>query len=71
MPTSHSGQINTIVDLIISINPKKILDVGIGHGKYGFLTREYLDVGDSTKPYLTRNVTILYDGDPATGGVAA
>lgn len=43
MPTSHTGQINTIVELITTINPKSVLDIGIGHGKYGFLCREYLE----------------------------
>ena len=58
MPTSHSGQINTIVDLIIAVNPRKILDIGVGYGKYGFLAREYLDVGNNKKPYSTREVQI-------------
>lgn len=51
MPTSHTGQINTIVDLIVSINPKSVLDIGVGHGKYGFLAREYLDVAGDTNTY--------------------
>lgn len=58
MPTSHPGQINSIVDLIVAINPKKMLDIGIGHGKYGFLSREYLDVGNNKKPYSKREVII-------------
>ncbi|HEY8511770.1 MAG TPA: class I SAM-dependent methyltransferase [Cyclobacteriaceae bacterium] len=58
MPTSHSGQINTIVDLLTIINPKKLLDIGVGHGKYGFLAREYLDISDNSKPYSTRTVQI-------------
>lgn len=58
MPTSHSGQINTIVDLISCINPKSILDIGIGHGKYGFLAREYLDVATSLDKYEPHSVRI-------------
>lgn len=58
MPTSHSGQINTIVDLITAVNPRKLLDIGIGHGKYGFLAREYLDIGNNKKPYLTREIQV-------------
>ncbi len=58
MPTSHSGQINSIVDLIVAVNPKKVLDIGIGHGKYGFLTREYLDISNNQKPYTEREVVI-------------
>ena len=44
MPSSHHLQINEIVDLIIFTNPKSILDIGVGNGKYGFLSREYLEI---------------------------
>lgn len=43
MPGSHSYQINQIINLITLIDPKSILDIGVGFGKYGFLSREYLD----------------------------
>lgn len=46
MPTSHSQQLNEIVELIVLVNPRSILDVGVGFGKYGFLSREYLDLRD-------------------------
>ncbi len=42
MPSSDTAQISTIIDLIQILNPKSILDVGCGWGKYGFLSREYL-----------------------------
>ncbi len=45
MPTSHKYQINDIVELIVLTHPKQILDIGIGFGKYGYLAREYLDIG--------------------------
>ena len=45
MPTSHKYQINEIMELVVLTNPKKILDIGIGFGKYGYLSREYLDIG--------------------------
>jgi hypothetical protein len=44
MPTSHKYQIKEIMELMVLINPKKILDLGIGFGKYGYLAREYLDI---------------------------
>jgi len=55
MPTSFHSQIGTIIDLILRINPKAILDIGVGFGKYGFLSREYLEVakGDFEKFNLT------------------
>jgi hypothetical protein len=42
MPTSDTAQISTILDLIQILNPKSLLDIGCGWGKYGFLSREYL-----------------------------
>lgn len=43
MPTSHPMQINEILDAVLMVNPKSILDIGVGYGKYGFLCREFLD----------------------------
>jgi len=44
MPTSRPIAINYICDRILELNPRAILDVGIGFGKFGFLAREYTDV---------------------------
>lgn len=44
MPSSFYHQIGQILDVIVSVNPRAVLDVGVGFGKYGFLSREYLDV---------------------------
>ena len=43
MPSSQHQQISKIIDLVMIMNPKSILEVGIGFGKYGFLCREYLE----------------------------
>ena len=43
MPTSEHWQIPKIVDVIARENPKSVLDVGAGYGKYGLLAREYSD----------------------------
>jgi len=45
MPASHNWQISQIVELVTLTRPKTIPDVGTEFGKYGFLRREYLDVG--------------------------
>jgi len=45
LASSDTAQISTVIDLIQIINPKSILDVGCGYGKYGFLSKEYL-MGD-------------------------
>lgn len=51
MPTSHSGQINEIVEIIVNANPMSVLDIGVGFGKYGFLSREYLELSDGRNEY--------------------
>lgn len=51
MPSSQSSQISTIVHQIRKVNPKSLLDVGIGFGKYGFLAREYLEFWDGRQRY--------------------
>jgi hypothetical protein len=51
MPTSHFYQINQILELIVLTEPKSILDVGVGFGKYGFLAREYLELWDNRQQY--------------------
>ena len=44
MPTSTWRSITPILDIIMDLKPRpaRVLDVGIGSGKYGFLCREYL-----------------------------
>jgi cyclopropane fatty-acyl-phospholipid synthase-like methyltransferase len=46
MASSDTAQISTVVDLIQILNPKSVLDIGCGWGKYGFLSREIL-MGDN------------------------
>lgn len=51
MPSSQYYQINEIMDLIVRLNPHKMLDIGPGFGKYGFLCREYLELWDGRNVY--------------------
>lgn len=44
MPTSWYQAVPLILDRVIMENPKTILDIGVGFGKYGFLIREALDI---------------------------
>ncbi|SKA79510.1 hypothetical protein SAMN05443428_10379 [Caloramator quimbayensis] len=60
MPTSYYGQISTILDIALSQNPKSILDVGIGFGKYGVLLREILDI--SNERYSKDKWEVIIDG---------
>lgn len=51
MPSSYYLQINEILQLIIKTNPEKLLDIGVGFGKYGYLSREYLELWDGRDEY--------------------
>jgi hypothetical protein len=44
VPTSHYRQIPDVIEAVLAIDPRSILEVGIGCGKYGALLREYLTV---------------------------
>lgn len=52
MPTSPWKSISTIVDTMMNLDPtpSKVLDIGIGKGKYGMLCREYLTYWNSEQP---------------------
>jgi hypothetical protein len=51
MPTSHYQTISALVELIVLTDPKRVLDIGVGFGKYGVLAREYLELWDATASY--------------------
>jgi cyclopropane fatty-acyl-phospholipid synthase-like methyltransferase len=51
MPTSDYLKISTLVELIVLTNPRRLLDIGIGFGKYGVLAREYLELWGATASY--------------------
>jgi len=44
MPSSSKYTITPVLEAIEQINPKSVLDVGIGFGKWGFLLRESLEI---------------------------
>lgn len=54
MPSSRYGSIPFVLDLVIKMQPKSILDCGIGFGKWGVLFREYLDIWKVNKPFQER-----------------
>ena len=39
------------MDLVITLKPNSILDIGAGFGKYGVLCREYLELWDGRQKY--------------------
>lgn len=44
MPTSDHHNINTMLSILRALEPRRVLDVGCGFGKYGVALREYLDI---------------------------
>ena len=64
MPTCHPSLISPILCEINQRNPRNILDVGIGTGKWGSLIREYLDVWYRKTPTLgnLEPGTVILDG---------
>jgi len=47
--TSNWQNISYNIDLVRKINPKSILDVGVGFGRWGILFREFLEIWESSK----------------------
>lgn len=43
MPSSSPKIITPIVEKILKVRPATILDIGFGYGKWGYLSREYLE----------------------------
>jgi hypothetical protein len=43
MPSAEPSNITRIIETVIKLKPKSILDIGVGVGKYGLLFRDYLD----------------------------
>lgn len=50
MASSFADQIPTIVHLLQALQPRTMLDVGKGFGKYGFLTHEYVGIPTDRRP---------------------
>lgn len=51
MPTSHFSQLNEITELIVESDPARVLDIGVGFGKFGVIAREYLELWDGREQY--------------------
>lgn len=65
MPTSFMQNIPQVIEVIQKLKPKKILDIGIGNGKYGLLSKEYLngvvvDGVEAWKPYISDIQKAIY-----------
>ena len=51
MPSSQYYHISKIMEMIISLKPNSVLDIGSGYGKFGVLCREYLELWDGRQMY--------------------
>ncbi|WP_461615373.1 hypothetical protein [Clostridium sp. Marseille-QA1073] len=61
MPSSNLVSVSNLIPAIYSLEPKSILEIGVGFGKIGFLVREYLDLRENNDGgYAPWN--ILIDG---------
>ena len=59
MPSSVPQPLTHICNRILKIKPETFLDIGVGHGKWGFLVREYTDVWKS-RMHREENQTIIH-----------
>jgi len=66
MPSSFPEVIPEVVRAVMALQPRSLLDVGTGFGKYGVLCREYLEVYGHASDYVKRSTTI--DGIEAFRG---
>ena len=44
MPTSKPELLTPVATQILALQPSSVLDIGVGHGKWGYLAREYTDI---------------------------
>jgi len=59
MPSSKFLTIPYVLEIVTQLQPRTILDIGIGYGKYGVLFREYLDIWRVDTPYNDWEVKII------------
>lgn len=44
MPSSEPRTLSLVHDIILRLEPRSVIDIGVGHGKTGVLVREYTDI---------------------------
>ena len=68
MPSSVPYAVPIIANIARQLRPARVLDVGVGFGKYGFLIREYTDIWDmqSVDDYRPERWKMFIDGVDAT-----
>ena len=74
MPSSRANTIPTVIHLVRQLEPRSILDIGVGFGKWGHLFREYTDIlqAEHDPPrYQRANWQVRIDGIAAKHCFAA
>jgi hypothetical protein len=56
MPTSDYTQIPDVLRVIIDTRAESVLDIGVGFGKWGPLSREYMEINRGRMPHEWRSV---------------
>jgi hypothetical protein len=65
VPSSRPNTIPTVIHLLRQLQPRSILDVGVGFGKWGHLFREYTDINAAERDpprYHRDNWQVRIDG---------
>jgi len=65
MPSSRPNTIPIVIHLLRQLQPRSILDVGVGFGKWGHLFREYTDINAAERDprrYRRENWEVRIDG---------
>jgi len=65
MPSSRPNTVPTVIHLVRQLQPRSILDVGVGFGKWGHLFREYTDIQEAERDparYQRHNWQVKIDG---------
>jgi hypothetical protein len=56
MPSSDYAQIPDVIRVVIGTRAESVLDIGVGFGKWGPLTREYMEINRGRMPHEWRSV---------------
>lgn len=70
MPSSRHNAIPHVLHVVEQLQPRSILEIGVGFGKWGHLFREYTDIKtslDAVECYHRENWRVRIDGIEACG----
>ncbi|MGB9619628.1 MAG: class I SAM-dependent methyltransferase [Armatimonadota bacterium] len=69
MPSSLMSQISLVMSVVDYVRPTRVIDIGVGCGKYGFLCRELIEIWHLGRPTFSpvstaadSEVSVVIDG---------